>query len=224
MTIRPLARRGLGLARLHWPLAIASLTAVALLVARARLAHNGTFLFLAYNLVLAWIPLPLAHAAVWASKRGHVLWSLLLAGAWLAWLPNAPYLVTDLLHFHARPPVPVWLDLLLLVQFAWLGMTLGIRSLSLVHSEVERRWGALVGWSVAAICLGATSFGIYLGRFDRWNSWSMLTQPFALAADVAHKMRHPFQHRATYAFTVVCFAFLLLSYLMAARARSPRAA
>lgn len=213
MTTPRFVRTSVALVKTHWPLALASVTAVALLVARAAFARNGTFLFLSFNLLLAWIPLPLAHAAVCASVRGHRLSSWLLAAAWLAWLPNAPYLVTDLLHFRQRPPVPAWLDLMLLVQFAWLGMTLGIRSLSLVHGEVERRHGAIVGWLFTAVCLGATSFGIYLGRFDRWNSWSMLTHPLSVAADVVEKMRHPLDNRGTYAFTAVCFAFLLISYL-----------
>jgi len=49
-----------------------------------------------------------------------------------------------------------------------------------------------------AVVLLACSFAIYLGRYLRWNTWDIVTQPFALLFDITDRLMHPLQHSAMY--------------------------
>jgi len=122
----------------------------ALLALRSAYARNGTFLFLLWNLFLAAIPFVAAEGfarARWATAR----WPAFVV--WLLFLPNAPYIVTDFIHLKARPPVPLWYDVLLLISCAGTGLLLGYGSVMVVQRAIARRWGVRAGWLVAAVWL-----------------------------------------------------------------------
>ena len=76
--------------------------------------------------------------------------------------------------------MPHWYDVLLLTAFSWNGLLLGFASLQVVHGVVQRRRNVGRGWGVAVAALFLAGFGIYLGRFERWNSWDVVTNPLAL--------------------------------------------
>jgi uncharacterized membrane protein len=61
-----------------------------------------------------------------------------------------------------------------------------------------------------------SGFGIYLGRFQRWNSWDIITQPHALLADIWHRMMNPFGYPQTYGVSLAFGAFLVVGYLIVA--------
>ena len=69
--------------------------------------------------------------------------SLLLTGLffWLLFFPNAPYLLTELMHISSLGGDPFWFDLVLLLSFAWSGLMLGHLSLLEVHRIVNERFG-----------------------------------------------------------------------------------
>ena len=100
-----------------------------------------------------------------------------LAALWLLFLPNAPYLLTDLIHLGSRDDAPLWFDLVLFSAFAWTGAFLGFLSIYLMQVVVRRAHGALLGWALVGGSLLASGFGIYLGRSLRWNSWDFVTSP-----------------------------------------------
>jgi uncharacterized membrane protein len=135
-----------------------------------------------------------------------------LALLWLLFFPNAPYVLTDLIHLRQHS-VPVWYDLLLLLSFAWTSLMFGFVSLADMQRLIQQRFNATVGWlfAVAAVLLG--SFGIYLGRFLRWNSWDVITEPRQLAWDIFERVANPLAYTHTFGFTVLLAAFLLLAYL-----------
>lgn len=154
--------------------------------------RGGTFLFLLWNLFLAWIPY-LAALAFEGSQRKNA--SLPFLGAlfcfWLVFFPNAPYIVTDLVHFHHRPPVPVWYDLTLLFGSACTGLVLGLLSLYEIHGAISRLSHPRLAWLVSTTAILLGGFGIWLGRFQRWNSWDVVYNPLALAHDIAVNLTHP---------------------------------
>jgi uncharacterized membrane protein len=158
---------------------------LALVLGRTLYSHTSHFQFLIWNLFLAWIPLVLA-AVIYriAARRGD--WARLIvvpaALVWLLFFPNAPYIVTDFVHlgvFHDN--VPAWFDVMLIAWYAWTGLLLGIVSLRLLQEIVARAMGGVVGWVFVVLATALGSFGIYLGRFLRWNSWDVFHAPLSLA-------------------------------------------
>ncbi len=194
-------------------LVFASGVCLAMLASRAVFARNSDLGFYPWNLVLAWIPFLLARRIYALRASRSPRYGLLAACVvlWFFFLPNAPYIVTDLVHLKTRPPVPKWFDLVMMVSFAWTGLCLGYLALYLLQ-EVVRSWlGRRWGWGFVGVMLALSSFGIYLGRFQRWNSWDVLTRPYGLASDVVQRLG--FAGRAEmFAFSATFFAFSLLTY------------
>jgi uncharacterized membrane protein len=183
-----------------------------------RMAYTRGFMFvgLLWNLFLAWVPVFSSLIAYNIVRRRVGVSTLIVIAstfAWLLFFPNAPYLLTDIMHL--RPSnAPIWFDLILLVAFAWTGTFLGLVSLYLMQSVVRRMTGRLASWAFAVGTLAAGSFGIYLGRFLRWNSWDVFTQPGAILADILYRIRHPFDNPQTFVFSTLFFLFLMAAYWM----------
>ncbi len=182
----------------------------ALLAVRMLRAHTASYFFLVWNLFLAVIP---ALAAALLRKSAHPLAQVLWFAVWLLFLPNAPYVITDLVHLRARDPIPLWYDVAMLISCGGTGLLLGYSSLADVQSVIARRFGRALSWILAAGALLLSGFGIYLGRFLRWNSWDALSHPAALLADVAHRVIHPFGYPITFAVTLIYGIALTLGYV-----------
>lgn len=197
-------------------LALSSGLSIAMLAARIWYSDHYTYSFLQWNLFLAWIPL-FSALGMWVIQERKVpgagfLISLGFLG-WLAFFPNAPYIVTDFLHLTERNNVPLWYDLLLLFSFAWNGLVVGFTSLWIVQAVIANQWGARLSWLIVAGTLAVSGFGIYLGRFLRWNSWDVLTNPELLARDIYHIVTNPFAHPKIVVMTLLFSSFLTLAYL-----------
>jgi uncharacterized membrane protein len=205
-------------------LSLSTLMSVMIVVFRVHYSGASTYAFLVWNLFLAWVPLCSALALWYFSHYGRrTLFLLLLFFAgWLIFFPNSPYIVTDLLHLEPRQNVPLWYDLLLIFSFAWNGLILGFTSLWIVQGVIEQMFGRATSWFVVVCTLAASGFGIYLGRFLRWNSWDVVADPHGLAADIYVRLVDPFAHPRTLAVTVLFSGFLTIAYLtfaLATRAR-----
>lgn len=185
---------------------------ILLVLGRVLFTGRGLFLFLIWNLFLALIPFALS--TLLGTARGPLRARLLVpvGAAWLLFFPNAPYLVTDLFHLETRPGVPLWYDLAMIMSCAWNGLMLGYASLADMQRLVQRRLGTGAGWTFATVALLLSSFGIYLGRFLRFNSWDVLTNPLTLFYDIISRLLHPFSYPRTWGVTVVFGVFLLLGY------------
>ena len=191
-------------------LCLMSGVAVGMVAVRFFVTEQRVFLGLVWNLFLAWIPLVFALLAV--RTRSGLLMAL-FTGLWLLFFPNAPYILTDIIHFYPRDHAPYWYDLVLILSFAWTGFLLGYLSLYILHKRIARRFGAWVGWAFTLGSLALGSFGIYLGRFERFNSWDLVTQPADLLADIYMRLRYPFEHLRTYGVSVLFAALLIGLYL-----------
>lgn len=165
--------------------ALAGLTAVCLsmVTARGLLTHNWWFfVMLTWNLFLAIFPLGVALVLRDLRAAGFRQRGLLAVGlaGWLAFLPNAPYLITDLFHIRSVQEPLLWFDTMTLFLFALTGLTAGLYSSLVVHRLMRPLVGTGWAWGLLLVCQGLAGFGIYLGRFGRWNSWHVLTRPVAL--------------------------------------------
>lgn len=172
-----------------------------LLALRVLATHTMTFGFLLWNLFLAALPLVLAWQVKMqaGNKWMQLLWGLL----WLLFFPNSLYITTDLFHLWEKPGVPLWYDLVLILSAAINGVLYGFLSLYLVEQQLVRYFGKRVAAPAVFALLLACGFGIYLGRFQRWNSWDILAQPFELVYSILQLMIHPFRNSQTWLWTFV---------------------
>ena len=188
---------------------------VALVALRVHYTSKVTFVFLIWNIFLALVPYTISTLLVlFHQKVDNRLLLVFPFLAWLCFFPNAPYILTDLFHLKQRTGVPYWFDLALILFFAWNGLMLGYASLMDIQSVIAQRFSKLMGWVIATGSLVLASFGIYLGRYLRWNSWDVVSSPVGLLKDISDVVVNPAEHPRTYGVTIIFSAFLLLGYLM----------
>jgi uncharacterized membrane protein len=140
------------------------------------------------------------------------LWSLSIVFIWLIFFPNAPYIVTDFFHLHQREGIPLWFDLLILAMFAWNGLIIGFLSLKDMHQMIAFNYGKKYGWVFTILVLLLSSFGIYIGRYLRYNSWDVFIAPYSLSGDIIKILIHPAQYKSAFGMTIGFSIFLMTSY------------
>jgi uncharacterized membrane protein len=198
-------------------LMFASGVSVALVVARIVRTGNIAYGFLLWNLFLAWLPLIFALLAAekyQATGSGRNWRFLGLAGAWLLFFPNAPYIFTDITHLRTHFYSHFWVDLVLILLCALTGLVLGFVSLYLMQSVVTRILGRAASWLFIAAVAGLSGFGIYLGRFLRFNSWDVLLNPVDLYHGIGTWAADPLANSSSFVFPVLFATFLFITYVM----------
>jgi len=198
--------------RLVFSLLLTSLFGVLLLFFRMLMTPNRTYVFISWNLILAWIPFGIAWLLRRHAGNHGIGWQAACFFAWLLFFPNAPYIITDFIHINQWFPVPVWYDLLLVTVFAWAGLILGFLSLFLIDEFLRDEMSPHAAQTVFYVSLFVSSFGIFVGRYLRWNSWDVITHPLLLVGDVANVLFD--KADCTYIMTMsfIMFGFLVLGY------------
>lgn len=195
----------------------ASGVSVALVLARiAWTGQTRGHAFLIWNLFLAWLPLIFALLACEEySRKATPTWRFrALAVAWLLFFPNAPYIFTDLIHLTTRFQGHFWIDLVLVLTCALTGLVLGFLSLFLMQGIVARTMGRAASWFFIGGVATLSGFGIYLGRFLRFNSWDVIFRPISLWRGIGGWAANPLAHTNSYVFPVLFSLFLFITYLM----------
>lgn len=190
-----------------------SLFCVILSVFRVFLTGTYGYLFLNWNLILAFLPWLLTSVAI-LRKVKRRLTILLIMAIWLLFFPNCLYMLTDLIHLRKIADAPVWLDLIIVLSFAWAGLCCGFISLMDIECFIKERFHAgpkiVLALSVCMIFLAA--FGIYIGRFLRWNSWDLLGNPAELMHDIFDRFTDPGSFLRIFGFTVLMGILLNFMY------------
>lgn len=194
---------------------LASCVCLGILAVRILWARNFHLYGLFENLVLAWIPLSVALLIRYmpALTGWHRFWFWLALIIWFLFYPNSFYLVTDFTHINNYPTdgVPRWFDLLMFTSFASGGMFLGCLSLYLMQLFVQQRFGGRIGWTFAIAMLALGSFGIYMGRVLRFNSWDIVAHPFRMLGSIS-ALTQAATLREAIGFSVTFFFFSLAVY------------
>ncbi len=188
---------------------------VMLVVARVAYSDSGRHTSLLWNLFLAWIPFMLAYFAHMVSWRRATLYLIIpvIAFLWLIFYPNAPYMLTDLQDLSRRASdAPLWYDVIIVVWCSWTGMLLGVISLYLMQDIIIRTFGRWAGWVFVFVISALSSFGIYIGRFVRLNSWDILQNPAETAQEILGVVIDPSRRLA--AFTLLYTIFFLFIFLL----------
>jgi uncharacterized membrane protein len=193
---------------------LSCLLSLALLFGRIEYAGKTSFIFLVWNLFLAALPLLFSSIALKCAQHGSRWIAIAFLLPWLLFLPNAPYILTDLLHLKQRLPVPMWYDLLLLLSFSLNGLFLGYLSLRQVE-ELMRKFASRTIVAIAMfISLFLAAYGIYLGRFLRLNSWDVWAEPKDTAYHILRPVIDPFEHPRTWVVTLILGFMLWFGYQM----------
>ena len=159
------------------------LSIACLLLESGRMIYSGSleYIFLIWNLLLAFIPYLIATHVQQKKTTGIPL--IALALLWLLFLPNALYIITDLKHLRVRPPVPEWFDCLLLFSFSTLALLYRLFSFDTMNQVLKKYVSKIIQKITLTVTSILVGFGVYLGREERWNSWDLFTNPFSLLSE-----------------------------------------
>lgn len=183
---------------------------MSLLVLRFFYSATFDYSFYGWNTFLAAIPYLVSTQLLHLKKMNGL--ALLLLLIWLVFFPNAPYIITDLFHYEERLPVPYWYDLVLVISSAWNGLILGIVSLMNVEKFLSRYWKPFWVTVCEFVSLLLCGYGVFIGRFLRFNSWDVVTDPRILLYSSARHVLLPQQYPKLWAFTLLFSVLLGIIY------------
>jgi uncharacterized membrane protein len=203
-------------------LIVTSVSCGALSALRFFLVHTPSYLFLNWNLFLAFLPWLLTSLAVLRNVKNRAALIVIMA-VWLALFPNCPYILTDLMHLRQVGDAPLWLDLMTVLSFAWAGLCYGFTSLIDIRSLLKERFRAgpkAIEWLTVSI-LYLAAFGVYIGRFWRWNSWDLLGNPAELMRDTLDRISDGVSSLRVFGFTFLLGTLLNVMFFFVTRLRRP---
>ncbi len=178
-----------------------------------RVFYSGSFmyLFFTWNLFLAAIPLLLSQYLTQLENR-KFHW--ILFGLWILFFPNAMYIITDFVHLKQRNNIPLWFDVVLIFSAAVNGLIMAFISLYRVELFLLSKFNKRKTSFILSGCLFVSSFGVYIGRFLRWNSWDIFFNPFQFIFEIIQPFAKPFQHPRTWGMTIILFFFFGIFYFI----------
>ncbi|MCU7548567.1 DUF1361 domain-containing protein [Chitinophagaceae bacterium LB-8] len=194
---------------LNRTLLLSCLFSIVLVCIRGVYADNWRYISLIWNLFLAFVPYWISNAVskrdVW--KQSNIKFFAFLT-CWLLFLPNSFYIITDLFHLRQNVSIPLWFDLALIFSFAWNGLLMGVISVRQIEKVIEKKWDIETGiWFLYPIML-LNALGIYLGRYLRFNSWDVVTNPSNLIDEIRYLLVHPIRNRFDWGM-IFCYAVLM---------------
>jgi uncharacterized membrane protein len=184
-----------------------------ILMLRIKLNTSLFYLFLVWNIFLAIIPFAIT---LYLNTKENLsplklgFWFLV----WLAFLPNAPYIITDLIHIRSGNDTLLWLDVLVVLSFAMSGLLLFYYSIIDMQQLMTSRFTRIPITTLTLVIIFLCGFGVYLGRFLRYNSWEIISEPQMLILDILNILLSPFQNSEAWLFTLGFGTFLVVGYWM----------
>lgn len=188
----------------------------------------GMIRWTSWNLFLAVVPLALAFPLASEFRRGRAEGSrrallIGLAVAWLAFLPNSCYLLTEWRHFLFNPFFQAARDVGNPTQFSvarvarhaafFAGYSgFGMLCFVLAIRRVEIGWRSAGGRVARAAgpLFFLVALGVYLGLAIRLNSWDIVTRPRTVVAVACRALIQP----RTVALVSAFAGLLWAAYLM----------
>lgn len=186
---------------------------IALVVVRYYFTGVGAYFFLWWNVFLAALPFGISMLLQeYSSLRKNTFSLLGFMALWLLFLPNSPYIVTDLLHLAYSQQRWVWFDILMILAFAISGLIFGLISVRQMAGFVKEKTNHAISVMFVSLSLFASGFGVYLGRYHRYNSWDLVNHPGGLFQDILGRITDPFAHPRTWGMTILVGVFLHILY------------
>jgi len=184
----------------------------ALSLVRVYFSSTTLYLFLNWNLFLSFIPWAISHILI--NRKNHLnnFTKLIMFLLWLLFFPNSLYILTDLFHLRLASGFPIWFNFILITSFAWTGFVFGMVSLLNIEKFLsEIRNGIFVN-IILTLLLFIGSYGVYIGRYLRWNSWDIIVRPISLMCDIKNELTYPWAHKGTWCMTVLMGVLLNMMF------------
>ena len=183
----------------------------ALIGCRILYTRSMEHVFLVWNIFLAWIPYFTSnYFRRYARKPKWKQTSLFLS--WLLFFPNALYIITDLIHLQEINNAPVWFDAILLFSASLIGLLMAFKSLYNVEEYLSKIFRRRLLFCIMPCIIFISSFGVYLGRFERWNSWDVFHEPLSLGESILESIFFPQDHIRTWGITIILSTLFYLLY------------
>ncbi len=200
-------------ASVHQWLLMSAFFSCLLLLVRMIVTQTMQYIFLPWNLFLAFVPYWITW---WMTRNVSIIENrikrIVALAAWLLFIPNSFYIITDLFHLVHVRSAPKWFDLLLIFSFAWNGIVCGIISLRRVEMVLGLLKGHRFSFLLVLSVMWLSAYGIYIGRFLRFNSWDVITDPFSLMREIIDMVIHPFENGYAWGMTMCYAVFMTLLY------------
>jgi uncharacterized membrane protein len=190
-------------------LILSCLFSIGLVFFRGAYADNWRYLSLIWNIFLAFIPYWITRTAS-IRKAWHQsnIKFIIVFICWLLFLPNSFYIITDLFHLRQQVSIPLWFDLALIFSSAWNGLLMGVLSIRQMEKMIEKKWHLNTEVFFLYPIMLLNAFGIYLGRYLRFNSWDVVTNPNNLIDEIVYLLVHPIRNRLDWGM-IFCYAVLM---------------
>ncbi|MFA5773569.1 MAG: DUF1361 domain-containing protein [Candidatus Paceibacterota bacterium] len=202
--------------KINIPKSVITLAILAIVLNLLRIIIWGkmSFVYILWNIFLAFIPFIISSLLLSFLNEGKLKKIIFIFGIilWLIFIPNAPYLITDFIHLGTTRSIPIIYDTLLLFSSASVGLILGFFSLFHIEQIIKMRLSKRKTSIIIGIIILIISFGIYLGRFLRFNSWDVFINHTSLIKNVWKIFSQSKTHIEVYLYTLLFFVFLALSY------------
>lgn len=167
------------------------------------------YFFLNWNLFLAFLPW---YFSLNIDAKRHPASNFSIATLWLLFLPNAPYIITDFIHLQYTDSFYKLFDAFLISLFSVVGLMYYFLSISKMRDHYSKNLSGSTINILIIILQFIIGFGIYLGRYLRWNSWDLITSPIALFSEIFERFADPMSHPRTWLVTISFGIFLNVIY------------
>jgi uncharacterized membrane protein len=181
--------------------------------------NSRTFIFLIWNVFLAWVPLGISYCLYLLKPNKYL--GIIGVFAWLCFFPNAPYVITDFIHlFDVQRNIIGWYNVVQVFFAAYTSILLALFSIFYLRKYMLNLFPRVVTRIFIALALMLSCFGIYLGRFERLNSWHVVTSPFDVLVSIKKSFwivtsqLEAFLFLALF-FIVLCSVYISSKYLLA---------
>jgi len=174
-----------------------------------------SFIYILWNIFLAILPFIVSSSLLNANNnKGLTNTIFIICGfIWLLLIPNAPYIITDFIHIGEVRAVPALYDSFLIFSSALTGLLLGMYSINHIEVILKTRYSKKISSIIMMLTIFIISFGMYLGRFLRFNSWDVFARPEAFFLGVKEIFTNINNLVEALLYTILFFFFILLTYI-----------
>jgi uncharacterized membrane protein len=202
--------------KIIFPKSVIPLTILAVILNILRVIIWGkfSFIYILWNIFLAFIPFIISSLLLSYTKIDKFKKTIFIIGIffWLLFIPNAPYIITDFIHLGEIRAVPIIFDTFLLFSSASLGLIIGFHSFFHIEQIIKVKHSPRVTSIIMGLIILLISFGIYLGRFLRFNSWDIFINHTSLIKNIWKIFTISSSRVEVFLYTLLFFFFLVLFY------------